>query len=380
MLTISFGEIDSVAVPTFSFDGQSKGYAFIIFASEISVDLVQQTRPHVMDERMLVTERARPRHLLGSTKSKVTTTKLFIGPPRKIEKVHCGLSENISDRDLAQHFSKFGRIVKTHQFRWRDSGKKKGCGIIEFTDSDSVDKAVLIQKHFVKGIELEAKKALTKSQMNECERLENERDNFDEQDLLQDIEMFIKSKEKDSADDDIDVETSGADYEEEMENIGDIKRKMAANGVNDMEIEYFEQIYGSMLGDGRRQQIGRKRPAQFLYEKNTMMSNEPARNKRPCNEEYFHEEESLIKSNKEKANNEEKDVNNQDIINTALLNKTIADLNSGISRIIMEAISTKLQLFASRPRSNMERNLSTMNIRKGKETSQKIKQEEEEIF
>eukprot|EP00090_Calanus_glacialis_P013056 TRINITY_DN21669_c0_g1_i2.p1 TRINITY_DN21669_c0_g1~~TRINITY_DN21669_c0_g1_i2.p1 ORF type:complete len:1156 (-),score=367.81 TRINITY_DN21669_c0_g1_i2:274-3741(-) len=168
-----YGDVMSVAISKYPDSGKSRGFAFVTFQSGVSVDEVQQTRPHVMKGRKLETKRATPKHLVGKPESQVSTTKIFIGPPEVRAKGHSGLSEEITDEDLTEYFGQFGNLVKVQQMRWEDSGKKRGYGYVEFTDEDSVDKAVLVRSHFIRGREIEAKKALTRQQMKDIEEVKN---------------------------------------------------------------------------------------------------------------------------------------------------------------------------------------------------------------
>jgi len=173
-----YGDIVSVSISKFPDSGKSRGFAFVTFQSAKTVDQVQQARPHVIKGRKLETKRATPKHLVGKPESQVSTTKVFIGPPEVRSKGHSGLSEEITDEDLTEYFGQFGNLVKVQQMRWEDSGKKRGYGYVEFTDEDSVDKAVLVRTHIIKGREIEAKKALTRQQMNDIEEMKNKTGGF----------------------------------------------------------------------------------------------------------------------------------------------------------------------------------------------------------
>jgi len=168
-----FGDISTVSISKFPDTGKSRGFAFVTFLSAASVDAVQQSRPHVVKGRKLETKRATPKQLVGKPESSITSTKIFIGPPEIRSKGHSGLSEEISDEDLTEYFEQFGSLVKVQQMRWEDSGKKRGYGYVEFIDTDSVDKVVLVRTHVIKGREIEAKKALTRQQMKDIEEMKN---------------------------------------------------------------------------------------------------------------------------------------------------------------------------------------------------------------
>jgi len=168
-----YGDIMSVSISKFPDSGKSRGFAFVNFQSAKAVDQVQQSRPHVIKGRKLETKRTTPKHLVGQPESQVSTSKIFIGPPEVRNKGHSGLTEEISDEDLTEYFAQFGNLVKVQQMTWEDSGKKRGYGYVEFTDEDAVDKAVLVRTHIIKGREIEAKKCLTKQQMNDIKEMKN---------------------------------------------------------------------------------------------------------------------------------------------------------------------------------------------------------------
>jgi len=168
-----YGDIVSVSISKSQDSGNSRGFAFVNFQSAKTVDQVQQSRPHVIKGRKLDTKRATPKQLVGQPESKFSTTKILIGPPEVRGIGHSGLSEEISDEDLTEYFEQFGTLVKVQQMRWENNGKKRGYGFVEFTDADAVDKAVLVRTHFIKDRELEAKKCLSKQQMNDIKEIKN---------------------------------------------------------------------------------------------------------------------------------------------------------------------------------------------------------------
>ena len=52
-----------------------------------------------------------------------------------------GLKDEISDGDLEDYFNQFGSN-KVDQMVWKESGKKRGFGFVEFNDTDIVDKVI----------------------------------------------------------------------------------------------------------------------------------------------------------------------------------------------------------------------------------------------
>ena len=128
-----------------------------------SVDFVQGTRPHVVNDRIVHTRRAIPKHLIKKPEAKHVSKLLYIGPPEQRPTSRRGLNEEVSDQDLKQYFLHFGKVVRVKQLK--REGKKRGIGLIEFTDNDAVDKAMIVRNHFIKGAEVVASKPIKKENL-----------------------------------------------------------------------------------------------------------------------------------------------------------------------------------------------------------------------
>ena len=160
-----FGEIEIVQLPAHSDSGKIKGFAFVTFKESSSVDAVQTARPHRLDGWQLETTRATPKEELGNPEYEARSKRVFIGGVEDERRGgHFGLTDDISDLDLQEYFSKFGNVTKIDQKVWEDNGKKRGYGYVEFDDEDAVDKIVLLGLHVIKGVRLAAKKGLKKEE------------------------------------------------------------------------------------------------------------------------------------------------------------------------------------------------------------------------
>ena len=89
------------------------------------------------DGKEVETKRAIPRDKGESGQS---VKKLFVGGLRDVE-----------DADMAEYFSQFGNVTNVDQLVWRDSGKKRGYGYIEFSvsvtiHSRSMDQWILLAR------------------------------------------------------------------------------------------------------------------------------------------------------------------------------------------------------------------------------------------
>ena len=120
-----------------------------------------KSRPHNIHDKEVIVRRAMDNELPEFSECK----KIFLGAPGGKTTAVAGLGHDISDDELRTYFEDYGTVVSVKQIM-KDNGMHKGVGYVEFDDPDSVDKAVLIGLHQIKGRRIAAKKALTEQQMN----------------------------------------------------------------------------------------------------------------------------------------------------------------------------------------------------------------------
>ena len=156
-----FGEVVDSDVPIHKKTGQRATYGFITYACLEQVDECMRSRPHNIHDKEIIVRRAMDNELPEFSECK----KIFLGAPGGKTTSVAGLGLDISDDELRTYFADYGTVVSVKQIM-KDSGMHKGVGYVEFDDPDSVDKAVLIGLHRIKGRRIAAKKALTEQQMN----------------------------------------------------------------------------------------------------------------------------------------------------------------------------------------------------------------------
>ena len=69
---------------------------------------------------------SKPKEKISNPEYEARTKRVFIGGVEdKRRGGHFGLTDDISDLDLQEYFSKFGNVTKIDQKVWEDSGKKR---------------------------------------------------------------------------------------------------------------------------------------------------------------------------------------------------------------------------------------------------------------
>merc|ERR1719431_1725822 len=124
------------------------------------VDECQKARPHKINDKDITVRRA----MDNEDPELSSCLKVFLGSPGGRTTSTGGLSDNISDDDLKEYFGQFGTITNCKQIRDKVTDKHKGVAFIEYEDTDSVDKVVLLCIHTIKDRQIEATKALTDQQ------------------------------------------------------------------------------------------------------------------------------------------------------------------------------------------------------------------------
>lgn len=140
--------------------GKTRGFGFITYERAAMVDRAQEARPHEIDGKAVESKRLVPRTDIDKPESKITVKKLFVG----------GVRNEHDEASLRKYFSKFGNVVNLNIAVDPKSGRRKGYAFVEYDDYDSVDKIVIQKLHFLKGVPLDVKKALTRQMAEKIAR------------------------------------------------------------------------------------------------------------------------------------------------------------------------------------------------------------------
>uniref|UniRef100_T1J997 RRM domain-containing protein n=1 Tax=Strigamia maritima TaxID=126957 RepID=T1J997_STRMM len=116
------------------------GYGFITFKRSHMIDDVLNAQPHIIDDRQVVVKRAKPR-VVARSETETKMKKIFLG----------GLKADVEEIHLRDYFGAFGTIARIKILTYKDTGKCRGFGFIDFDDSDAVDRIVAIKEHVING-------------------------------------------------------------------------------------------------------------------------------------------------------------------------------------------------------------------------------------
>merc|ERR1712212_1409014 len=178
-----FGDIESVRVMIHSETRRSRRFGFISFSNEDSVKSVlkyQETQKFYLDGcrldvknafkksdeegGVLPVQRTKkpfvPKSVFESFKSSpnVGDKKNFVG----------GLGQDIIEEDIQECFSKFGEIKKIHLITDKETNRSRGFCFILFANEISANLALASKTVYIKGKQVDIKKAVSNSVKSSC--------------------------------------------------------------------------------------------------------------------------------------------------------------------------------------------------------------------
>ncbi|XP_026292163.2 RNA-binding protein squid isoform X1 [Frankliniella occidentalis] len=137
----SYGEIESINVKTDPTTGRSRGFAFIVFSQSSTIDKVLQAGDHIINNKKVDPKKAKARH-----------GKIFVG----------GLTSELSDDEIKNHFAQFGTIVEVEMPFDKTKNQRKGFCFITFESEQVVMELLKNPKQSISGKEVDVKKATPK--------------------------------------------------------------------------------------------------------------------------------------------------------------------------------------------------------------------------
>lgn len=131
-----FGEVIDCVVMKNAETGRSRGFGFVTFSDPLNIDSVIQSCPHNLDGRTIDPKPCNPRSM-QKPKKNVNWPKVFLG----------GLPSSITETDLRNYFSRYGRVTEVVIMYDQEKKKARGFGFLSFESDAAVDAAV--SEHYV---------------------------------------------------------------------------------------------------------------------------------------------------------------------------------------------------------------------------------------
>jgi len=156
-----FGSVEECKIMRTKEENKSRGFGFVRYTDEASVDEAMANRPHELDGRTLEPHRAAPKFYARKPESHHTCNEIFVGD----------LKPEVTEEDLNEYFGAFGNIEKiTIPVDKDDETKIRGFAIVKFDDYDPVDVTCYKQVHHIKEHRLFITKSINRKDMNELRR------------------------------------------------------------------------------------------------------------------------------------------------------------------------------------------------------------------
>ncbi|XP_065216282.1 heterogeneous nuclear ribonucleoprotein A1, A2/B1 homolog [Planococcus citri] len=152
-----FGEVEHAFIVSDE-NQRSLGYGFIEFQNPSSVDLVQEQRPHSINERQLQISRSYPRHV--PTRLKKPSNVLYVA----------NYDDRVDESNIEEYFTQYGDIIYVSRTKKRQQDNVRLMEV-HFDDYDAVDVICLADNHTINGCTITVSKYL---EYNNLEKLQNQ--------------------------------------------------------------------------------------------------------------------------------------------------------------------------------------------------------------
>lgn len=146
-----FGTIIDCKVMRDGESGLSRGFGFVTFACSFMTEAALDKSPFDINGAKITPKKATPdvvRYKQTNVEFNASLDKacdgkrsIFIG----------ALRDSLSEEDLEQYFSGFGRVVRACRLTDKETGEKRRYGFVDFADYGVVRKVMNITKHYIKG-------------------------------------------------------------------------------------------------------------------------------------------------------------------------------------------------------------------------------------
>ena len=143
-----FGEVIDCVVMKNAETGRSRGFGFVTFSDPNNIDTVIQSCPHNLDGRTIDPKPCNPRSM-QKPKKNINWPKVFLG----------GLPSSITETDLRNFFSRYGRVTEVVIMYDQEKKKARGFGFLSFENDAAVDQAVAEHYVNIQNKQVEIKRA-----------------------------------------------------------------------------------------------------------------------------------------------------------------------------------------------------------------------------
>jgi RNA recognition motif-containing protein len=154
-----FGTVESATVK-FDKSGRSKGFGFVLFEDRDSTEKVYSQDLHIIQGKRVDPKSAHRR-------DQALARKVFVG----------GLDTEVTDTELHEYFSKFGKIAQIEAPMDKIKQKRRPFCFILFENEQSAEEVLQQQRHTLNGKSIDCKRANPKNTENNNNQQNNSGNN-----------------------------------------------------------------------------------------------------------------------------------------------------------------------------------------------------------